>query len=283
MPKKAEPEETEVEGEENTIDTENVDYGKSCSIVWVFYLKKILEYCQPKQLVQNTTVCKKWKASVDTFDSVFSTFVQSSFTSSFLPPMPEFASQRETIFHLYNGSTEMTKRESNDQAVYLTLSRKQTQQFRIWKEEVVDSVEDFVPKAFLPWDTVDEAVDPDSTKINFQFFGQYCLITIRNEVASRIGCSNCQLKFWNDMLAEEEPEDDLEEEEDYYDSEEEGEEQYLEFVIDGKDFDIYNRWKNENITNRMSESSCLPKGTYGGSVIYTWSKKSGLKYTAYDS
>ena len=85
------------------------------------------------------------------------------------------------------------------------------------------------------------------------------------------------------MLAEEEPEDDLEEKEDYYDSEEEGEEQYLEFVIDGKDFDIYNRWKNENITNRMNESSCLPKGTYGGSVIYTWSKKSGLKYTAYDS
>ena len=99
--------------------------------------------------------------------------------------MPEFASQRETIFHLYNGSTEMTKRESNDKAVF-DPSRKQTQQFRMWKEEVVDSVEDFVPKAFLPWDTVDEAVDPDATKINFQFFGQYCLITIRNEVASRI-------------------------------------------------------------------------------------------------
>ena len=64
MPKKAEPEETEVEGEEITIDTENVDYGKSCSIVWVFYLRKILEYCQPKQLVQNTTVCKKWKGLV---------------------------------------------------------------------------------------------------------------------------------------------------------------------------------------------------------------------------
>ena len=287
MPKKKSEEKKEEEEENNgeeeyVIDTDHVDYGKSCSIVWVFYLKNILEYCQPKQLVNNATVCKKWKKSVDTFDSIFSTFVQSSFTSSFLPPLPSVSSNREMIAHLYNGSFEMSERERKEKAIYLRLTTNQAKQFNAWKDEVVDSIETLVPKAYLPWETVDEAAEPDATKIHFQLFGRYCLVTIRNEVASRIGCSNCQMKFWNDLLTMDDS-DQEEEEEEEYDSEDEDEDELIsEFIIDGSDYDKYNHWKKKHATKRINENSCLPSGTYSGTVVYTWTKKSGITYSITD-
>ena len=180
----------------------------------------------------------------------------------------------------------MREKEHSEQALHLRLRKSQARQFRVWKDEVVDSVEELVPKAFLPWETVDEAAEPGATKIHFQLFGQYCLVTIRNEVASRIGCSNCQLKFWNDMLAinDSEEEDNGEESNDDYDSEEEDEEEELlsEFIIDGRDFDKFTNWKKKYATKRLNENSCLPGGTFSGAIIYTWTKQKGLTYTLAD-
>ena len=90
------------------------------------------------------------------------------------------------------------------------------------------------------------------------------------------------MKFWNDLLTMDDS-DQEEEEEEEYDSEDEDEDELIsEFIIDGSDYDKYNHWKKKHATKRINENSCLPSGTYSGTVVYTWTKKSGITYSITD-
>ena len=184
------------ETEEIVYDVDHVDYGKSCSRVFTAQLQNIFEFCRPRQKVRLGMVNKRWMNIVDSTPDLYQRVLDSTFDTNFMPRLPNSLQPRQTVAHLHEGAMKMIAEENKTQSIWISLTDKQIKAIRAWKEGVINSVEDIVPKAFLPWSTVDEAAAPEATKLTFRYFGQYCLVVVSNEVASRIGCSNCQMKFW---------------------------------------------------------------------------------------
>ena len=245
-------------------EVDHVDYGKSCSIVWSRHLDHIMVYVNPRQLVSLGMVSQTWLGAVGAYKYIHERVLKSTFLSSFLPIFPPALTDKEVVKHVYEGAAELSLDESETKSVVLSLTVSQGKVLKEWKEDVAQAVELMVPKAFLPWDTVDEAALPEALQISFQYFGRYCLVTARNEIASRIGCSNCQMKFWKDELASED-EEIMDEVDSDYDSEDEV---FVEYVIEGKEYDEYSGWKKKFASRRFNPDSALPPGTYSGAVNF---------------
>jgi hypothetical protein len=272
MPKRGGKEEEKVAEEEGgeaeqeiVYDVDHVDYGKSCSRIFSpLYIKQILEYCRPRQKVRLGMVSKRWLGMVDAMPNKHQSALEATFDTDFLPKLPGSLTPKETVAHLFEGAAEMSAGEEKARAVCLSLTDRQIKTVRAWKEGVLNSVENIVPKAFLPWSTVDEAAAPEATKLTFRYYGQYCLVVVSNEVASRIGCSNCQMKFWKDDLA---GNDEIE---DAVSSDDEADDMdFVEYFVEGEEYDKFNIWRRKHASGRLFPDSVFPAGPYSGIVRFS--------------
>tara|TARA_A100001015_G_scaffold279064_1_gene339877 strand:+ start:224 stop:1288 length:1065 start_codon:yes stop_codon:yes gene_type:complete len=280
-------------------------HDKTASRVWCdALLPRVLEFVPPLQRIKLGPVNSRWQELVEEWPNLWDDLLKSIFPADVRPPNPvRTEPARDVLIRLANSavnrgtlfsgevkddgdsnSTPEPVRSNLSNAVELRIPVAQWQAYKAWKKDLQQTVEDEIPKRYLPWSLADECNDMTQMSWKFRFWGDFALVVVENEAAGRVGIDSFRLKWWQTVDGETIDGDHAEkdaveateesvlslsdednEEEDNMDPDDPG----LISAIKGPNLALFQKWLTKiDEGEKTARSSPLPRGMFGGDVEF---------------